>query len=158
MDDGAHTADLGRPDKIRAPAHRIPQECWLDSCKVADAWDLAPALVNALMKRSAPSSGSKSRAGLGDCLYRRALTMMVGGFPCYSCRKLRPLVRWGGHVLPRIPRRRFEGTEAALKRIEGLLEKCALRAGRTLAWLRVCAVIAYDYHTIYSILEAQARC
>ena len=33
------------------------------------------------------------------------------------------LVRWAGHVLPRIPRRRFEGTEAALKRIEGLLDK-----------------------------------
>ena len=27
MDDGAHTADLGRLDKIRAPAHRVPQEC-----------------------------------------------------------------------------------------------------------------------------------
>ena len=34
-----------------------------------------------------------------------------------------PLVRWAGHVLPRVPRRRFEGTEAALKRIKGLLEK-----------------------------------
>jgi hypothetical protein len=27
MDDGAHTADLGRLDKIRAPTHRVPQEC-----------------------------------------------------------------------------------------------------------------------------------
>jgi hypothetical protein len=27
MDDGAHTADLGRLDKIRAPAHRVTQEC-----------------------------------------------------------------------------------------------------------------------------------
>jgi hypothetical protein len=32
-------------------------------------------------------------------------------------------VRWAGHVLPREPRRRFESMEAALKRIEGLLEK-----------------------------------
>jgi hypothetical protein len=30
---------------------------------------------------------------------------------------------WAGHVLPREPRRRFESMEAALKRIEGLLEK-----------------------------------
>jgi tetratricopeptide (TPR) repeat protein len=33
------------------------------------------------------------------------------------------LVRWAGHVLPREPRRRFESMEAALERIEGLLEK-----------------------------------
>ena len=36
---------------------------------------------------------------------------------------------WGGHVLPREPRRRFESMEAALRRIEGLLEK-ALSASR----------------------------
>ena len=41
--------------------------------------------------------------------------------------------RWAGHVLPREPRRRFESMEAALKRIEGLLEKARLRGGRTLA-------------------------
>jgi tetratricopeptide (TPR) repeat protein len=33
------------------------------------------------------------------------------------------LVRWGGHVVPRDPRRRFEGTDAALKRLEALLRK-----------------------------------
>ena len=33
------------------------------------------------------------------------------------------LVRWGGHVVPRDPRLRFEGTDAALERLEALLEK-----------------------------------
>ena len=33
------------------------------------------------------------------------------------------LVRWGGHVIPRDPRLRFQSTDAALKRIEALLRK-----------------------------------
>ena len=33
------------------------------------------------------------------------------------------MVRWGGHVVPRDPRRRFEGTDKALARLDQLLAK-----------------------------------
>jgi biofilm PGA synthesis protein PgaA len=40
-----------------------------------------------------------------------------------QARQAGALVRWGGHVVPRDPRRRFEGTDAALKRLDALLRK-----------------------------------
>jgi len=50
--------------------------------------------------------------------------MIVGGWlPVLLMLTASPAGAVGGRVLPRVPRRRFEGTEAALKRIEGLLEK-----------------------------------
>ena len=65
----------------------------------------------------------------GACLYRRALS--VGGFPCYACRQLSPAGAVGGAAMSSHANHAagFESMEAALRRIEGLLEK-ALSASR----------------------------
>jgi len=43
------------------------------------------------------------------------------------------LVRWGATVVPRNPRLRFEGTDAALKRLEALLREARSSRHRTQA-------------------------
>jgi cytochrome c-type biogenesis protein CcmH/NrfG len=71
----------------------------------------------------------KNREAAGALLPETPLGIQV--------RQAGALVRWGGHVVPRDRRRRFDGTDAALKRLEALLRKARsarkLHAGRGMA-------------------------
>ena len=76
--------------------------------------EAADAMAGVLLELSAPFAA-------GALLPETPLGIQV--------RQAGALVRWGGHVVPRDPRLRFEGTDAALKRLEALLRKA--RSART---------------------------